>query len=92
MPRVDVRSPGSTVLGNPVFLKNARLPGRLASGRVVPDPLVTPIIRHPPALGVQVQSAIIESRNLQVGLKVDSLATLVRIGLGGSAVEETFVA
>lgn len=91
VPCVHVGGPGVAVLGDTVFLKNTRLPSCLASSRVVPDPLVTPIVTHSPALGVQVQSAVIKSRNLQVGFEVDSLATSVRIALAGSAGEKSLV-
>lgn len=91
MPRVHVGGSGVAVLGDSVFLENTRLPSCLASSRVVVDPLVTPIVSHSPALGVHMQSSVVKSRDLQVGFKVDSLATSVRIGLAGPAGEETLV-
>lgn len=91
VPRVDVGGPGVAVLGHTVFLKNTRLPGCLASIRVVGDPLVTPGVSHSPAHGVQMKSAVIQGRDLQIGFKVDSLAASIRIALAGSAAEETFV-
>lgn len=91
VPRVDVGGPGVAVLGYTVFLENTRLPGCLASIRVVADPLVTPLVTHSPALGVQMKSAVIQGRDLQIGFKIDSLAASIGIALARPAAEETLV-
>lgn len=79
LPRLVVRRvvPGE---GGPVLLQNHGLAHRRTHLVVLADPLVAPRVVVPPRVRVQVERAVVERRDAQVGHEIDARGPVVRRG------------